>query len=246
MAMDALLSFRFWLTRNVIPYRGLHFDTNTPRFTSRARRFLFRGGYEAPEAALSSKHLDPHGFVMEFGAGIGVISCQINRLLTDPSRHLCVEADPSILALLRRNREINKAGFRVVEGAVGYDPSGKILLGGGEEDFCRGRAISAEHGAVGTVPAWTLAQLLEFVPSSEPVQLVMDIEGMEYELILREMNLLASRVSMIIMETHPHSLDSELLERANRLMAEGPFEHIDTIRDVQAWRNLAIPQGGPA
>ena len=54
------------------------------------------------------------GAIVEFGGGIGVISCLANRRIGQRDRHIVVEANPHLIPLLEKNRSLNRCAFTVV------------------------------------------------------------------------------------------------------------------------------------
>ena len=72
------------------------------------------------ERALIKRWLPNDLPVLEFGGGLGVVSCLVNRKLANPSRHVVVEADPGMISVLERNRNINGLNFTVINKAIAY------------------------------------------------------------------------------------------------------------------------------
>src|SRR5262245_30697328 len=70
-------------------------------------RFV-RGSYEKEERRHLKKYIDADATVLELGACLGVVSCLTNVLLTDPRKHVVVEANPLLISWIERNRELNK------------------------------------------------------------------------------------------------------------------------------------------
>lgn len=78
--------------------------------------------YEAPERELVERLIEPHHKVLELGGRYGVVSCLINKKLMNPTHHLVVEPDPTVLSSLLQNRDNHKCGFGVFPGAVSEKP----------------------------------------------------------------------------------------------------------------------------
>ncbi|HET9480056.1 MAG TPA: hypothetical protein VFO72_11955, partial [Pyrinomonadaceae bacterium] len=66
---------------------------------------LLTNQYEQPEREALNRFLDRDVPVVELGACAGVISCLTNRRLTDPKRHVVVEANPAMQPVLEENRK---------------------------------------------------------------------------------------------------------------------------------------------
>jgi predicted O-methyltransferase YrrM len=78
---------------------GCDVRTTTLRIVSRFRMQTTKASFFGLPAALR-----PEERVLELGGCLGVVSCSINTLLRDPSRHVVVEANPKLLAYLYENR----------------------------------------------------------------------------------------------------------------------------------------------
>jgi len=66
------------------------------------------------------KNLPDDEPVIELGASIGVVSCTVNRRLAAPAQHVVVEANPELIPTLKKNRDMNRCQFAIVEAAIGY------------------------------------------------------------------------------------------------------------------------------
>jgi Met-10+ like-protein len=106
------------LRGNVVNIDGSQFGVNSKAII-RKNRFLFNR-YERTQRDALAKYLDPSLPIVEFGAGIGVVSCVANKRLKDPTRHIAIEANPDLLALLVENRNRNGCLFTVLNQAVAY------------------------------------------------------------------------------------------------------------------------------
>lgn len=60
--------------------------------------------------------------VLELGARYGTVSSIINRLLTDPEKHVVVEPDRAVERALRQNRAVCGNRYRIFIGAVSKTP----------------------------------------------------------------------------------------------------------------------------
>ena len=74
--------------------------------------------YEAEEQFLVRTYLPKDARVLELGARYGTVSCVISEILDDPTQHVAVEPDNSVLEALEYNKRINGAKFRIFEGVV--------------------------------------------------------------------------------------------------------------------------------
>lgn len=60
--------------------------------------------------------------VLELGGNVGRVSCVVNSLLHDRSRHVVLEIDPATADRLAENRDANGLAFRVEAAALGGRP----------------------------------------------------------------------------------------------------------------------------
>ena len=159
---------------------------------------LVTNQYEAPERRAIARYLRRNLPVIELGGSMGVVSCVTNKLLQDPTAHVVVEANPLAIPHLQHNRELNHCQFSIVNRAIAYGvdsvtfrPSSSML----------GNSITAEGDlSPVTVPAVQLGALVR-EHGFDRFNLICDIEGVEYELVCRESEVL-KKVDTLIMETH--------------------------------------------
>lgn len=173
---------------------------------TRMKLELLTGRYEQPERSAVRNYLRPDLPVVELGGCVGVVACIANKLLRDPGRHVVLEANPLAIPHLRMNRETNGAGFRIVNQALAY--GGDSVTFRPSIDFW-GNSVdhNLSNEAPVTVPATQLSRILE-ESQFQDYALICDIEGQEFELVLREPQAL-QRAQLIIMEVHPHTLGEE-------------------------------------
>lgn len=80
--------------------------------------------YEAEEQFLVRKYLPKNATVLELGARYGTVSCVISEVLNDPTKHVAVEPDTTVIEALIKNRDNNGGKFHVYEGVIsskGYE-----------------------------------------------------------------------------------------------------------------------------
>lgn len=80
--------------------------------------------YEAEEQLLVRTYIPKDARVLELGARYGTVSCVISEVLDDPTQHVIVEPDQSVIEALRKNRDANGGKFHIFEGVVskkGYE-----------------------------------------------------------------------------------------------------------------------------
>lgn len=74
--------------------------------------------YEADEQFLVKTFLPKDARVLELGARYGTVSCVISDVLDDPTQHVAVEPDKSVIEALEHNKRSHGAAFRIFEGVV--------------------------------------------------------------------------------------------------------------------------------
>ena len=232
-----------WLGRlvelrgNWVELDGCRFDVSHPQITRGLRARLLRGRYERTERELLTDWLDTGSPVIELGGGIGVVAMLVNRRLREPSRHVVVEANPSLIPVIERQKAVNGGGFTVVNAAVDYSGAQTVHLHV-DGEFISGR-VDGESGDAVAVPTMTLEQLLRRHPWND-VTLVCDIEGVETQLVEKEGEVLRDHCNTLIIEVHPEFRSPEQCAALfDRLHALG-FERVKRVRKVHAFRHRRV------
>jgi FkbM family methyltransferase len=167
---------------------------------------LLRGSYELPERSAALRYIKPEWSVVELGGCIGVVACITNKLLSQPERHVVVEANPLVLAQLESNRAVNQCSFSIVNRALAYNSSSVRVTP--SSDFW-GTSLYKQGDPRPSidVPATQLGEIIKDA-QFESFALICDIEGQEYELVRNELEIL-SKAKIIIMELHPDVLGED-------------------------------------
>jgi FkbM family methyltransferase len=74
--------------------------------------------YEKEEQFLVKTYLPKDACVLELGARYGTVSCVISEVLDDPTKHVAVEPDPTVIDALTKNGEENGGKFHIFNGIV--------------------------------------------------------------------------------------------------------------------------------
>jgi len=74
--------------------------------------------FEKEEQTLVRKYVPRNATVLELGARYGTVSCVISEVLADPTRHVAVDPDSSIIGALEKNRDANGGKFHIFNGVV--------------------------------------------------------------------------------------------------------------------------------
>jgi FkbM family methyltransferase len=73
---------------------------------------------EKDEQFLARTYVPKNATVLELGARYGTVSCVISEVLDDPTRHLAVEPDSSVIEALEKNKLANGGKFHIYNGVV--------------------------------------------------------------------------------------------------------------------------------
>lgn len=136
--------------------------------------------------------------VVELGAGIGLVSTELNKHLEQGVEQIAVEIDPLLSEPLRNTRSLNECDFEIL--ISGYHPTQKNL------PISRaGGYIYTEISESGdeTVPGINLSEIIDRYRLDEFV-LVSDIEGGEVGL-LEEWNLIENKCKAALIEFHKNT-----------------------------------------
>ena len=152
---------------------------------------------------MAASYYDGTRDVVELGASLGVISCELARQRKPGIRLIAVEAEPTLAARALRNLKLNGFVDAHVENlAIDYSGAQSVGFAGG-----LGLAGRVTDSGDLQVPASTLSGLLETYAVGE-FDLVMDIEGAEDAVLRNEFDAL-QRCRRILCEFDSDHLDAE-------------------------------------
>jgi FkbM family methyltransferase len=212
---------------------GCSINLKSPRVSTRTKSRLLLNQYEGAERYMINRYVDPEMPVVELGAAIGVLSCIVNRRLTDPRQHVAVEADPGLLPLLVINRDLNGSQFAVINAALAYGEDTVPFFVW--DDHTRSSLSRVSKKTV-RVPATSLQRIMD-AAGFNTCTLVCDIEGAEYDLFENEAALFQSRVGTLIIELHNPPKRNASVAKVLDLLANAGFVLLDTRSRVYALRN---------
>ena len=153
------------------------------------RQQLDAGSYEAKEARFIQEYLPPGSEVLELGASLGIVSSII--LGRRPSRLVSYEAVPGLVDIARQMIAHNHpdAPWELVHCAIAAEGVTEVSFAWSPE-YTQGGSVArgpgAGEGATLLFPAASLAGVIERHGLPSSAWLVMDIEGMEWELARRQ------------------------------------------------------------
>jgi FkbM family methyltransferase len=222
---------------NVATIDGCKFSLDSPAIATKIKSLFLFDEYEKPEREAIRRFLDPTLPVVEFGGSVGVVSCTTNRRLSDPRRHVVVEANPELFPVLKKNRDLNRCEFEVLPYMVGYGGD-RAAFYASRANFLTSTSVPAasdgpvEVAEVKTISLRSILDQYRF----DRCTLICDIEGGEADLIRNECVVLSERVSMLILELHEQQLGKE---RAGELLDELEtlgFQIIHSTSDTYVFR----------
>ena len=153
------------------------------------RQQLDAGSYEAKEARFIQAYLPLGSEVLELGASLGIVSSII--LGRRPSRLVSYEAVPGLVDIARQMVAHNHpdAPWELVRCAIADEGVTEVSFAW-SPDHTQGGSVAREPGAgegeTLLVPAASLAGVIERHALPNSAWLVMDVEGMEWELARRQ------------------------------------------------------------
>ncbi len=181
-----------------IPSGNLRIDT-TESVSSVTKAMIYWGIYESAELRLIRRHLKSDCDVIELGASLGVVTCNI-RMKMEPARKLyCVEADPRLIRRVERNLELNglRDGVVVINRAIDYGAESHSLFFRGQSNVAGKLGGDGDAENAISVPTVTLGQLIAENDVGR-YTLICDIEGAEAGVLMHDKAALNGCVQMII------------------------------------------------
>lgn len=190
---------------------------------SATKLLLLTNRYEVPERRAVGRYIRRDLPVVELGGSIGVVACMTNKLLKNPAAHLVVEANPLAIPHLRSNKESNHCEFEIIHRAIAYG-SDSVTFRPSSEMYGNSITVPGDHPPVSieTVRLSDLVHTRQFSTFS----LVCDIEGLEYDLVYYEGDVL-KKADTIILETHVRLIGEEKIRWMMNKLHELGFKVID-------------------
>lgn len=183
--------------RSEVKWNGRKFTTAQDGINAEHSWLLRNQRYELPELLLSKQTFDPTRPTIELGAGMGILSCFLAPQGKEPG-YLAVEMDWRAANIAESNRCLNNQEFEIRRAAISYSADKVSNSRGVSGHFDMGN-----HAVPGNdIPTTTLRKLIAEKRWSE-INLLMDIEGMEAEVIKHDLDVLMDHVKCLVFEAHP-------------------------------------------
>lgn len=189
--------------RYINVFNSLKIDISSPFVSNTIKSYLFWGMYESAESRCIQKYMIDDLPVVELGASMGVITALISK--RNPPLHVAVEGNPNMIALIKRNIEINGLSQpEIINKVISYTGDSTVKFRLSTDNT--GSSISNETrpgtaDSIVEVDSITLSQLLE-ERSIEKYVLIADIEGAEASIFYHDQSAIIGKCAMIIIELH--------------------------------------------
>lgn len=224
----------FDIKGGVYTTEGMAFHIAPEQFPRSYRSRLYFDIYEAPERRLAHKWIKPDSAVLELGGCVGVVSCVINKLLTQPENHVVVEANPTLIDVLRDNRDANGCFFHIENCIVSRADTADFYIAG----LMTANSKDSGNGQRITVATSTLKEL-EGRYGITFDTLVLDIEGGEFDFFI-ENEAELTQFNLIILEFHHEILDSDQLTLCASILERAGLLRADVCEQTEVWARLPV------
>lgn len=211
------------LRGNKVQLDGCTFLLDHFAIPTREKSAFFWNTYEQDMRVPLKKYIHRDAPVVELGASIGVVSCITNRMLTDPSQHVVVEANPDIVPILEKHKAVNNCGFTIQHGAIAY---GSPTIRFFQHGKFLASSVHVESDRFVEVSTLSLKNILEQTGFTH-INLLVDIECAEIELVRHEIDVIAQHVDMLFLETHPGDTSPEDIQKMRDALEAHGFVEIE-------------------
>jgi FkbM family methyltransferase len=199
---------------------------NLSRVTNSSIRIeLITDKYESAERRAVVRYVRRDMPVVELGGSMGVVACVTNKLLKNPAGHVVVEANPLAIPQLELNRTLNGCQFEIVNRAIAYGTPSVTFSP--SSDLAGSSITRAGDQAPVTVDTVGLAELVRDRGFGR-FNLVCDIEGLEYDLVCQEADVL-KKADLVILETHARYIGEEKFRMMLTRLDELGFRVVEQI-----------------
>lgn len=218
-----------------VPLENCRFDLSNAAIQTPLKSRFILNRYEKEERIVIKRFLKETLPVVELGGCIGVISCVTNKKLKNKTQHVVIEANPELIPVLEKNKYINGLKFKIINAALGYQTKKvKFYL---HQKFVGG-SLQRKTDTVVSVPVLTLGKILKRFKFKK-INLICDIEGGEYDLVMKELPILIKNVVFLSIEVHPaiigESKSEKLVNTLNKYFEKCYFK-----RQVYVFKNIAL------
>ncbi|UJH69044.1 FkbM family methyltransferase [Allomuricauda sp. SCSIO 65647] len=194
-------------------------------------RFVFNA-YEREEAKYLTTHLDPNAKILELGSCLGYISCLTNKLISNKSDHVVLEANPKLIPWIEKNKKENTCSFSIENRIISKDTSNTFfihdLIVGGSTKRVTGEKVEIEGSSI---------EELQKKYNLEFDTLIMDIEGGELD-FFRNFQSSVKNFKAIFFEIHPFAeiLTKDEASECEEILLSLGFTKTLSDNNFQVWK----------
>ena len=98
-------------------------------YTDENGNVLDHKNLERWEQLIAKQYIQPTDAVLELGGRYGTVSCIINNILDDPTKHVVIEPEEAVIPTLLRNRREHNSYFTVYRNIICNKPKTMIYAG---------------------------------------------------------------------------------------------------------------------
>lgn len=196
-------------------YRGVKLPAEHVPALHSVRRSIYRGEYQAPEIRAIRSVLQPTDTVVEFGAGVGVVSMVMALRLDDSARLTSYEANAGLAGTYASLAAANGVQPVLVNAAIGSESGEAEFFV--DEAFVSSSAIDRGRNAAPVrVP---MVGVRDVLAEKKPSLIMFDIEGAETAFLDVTF---PDHVEVICGEVHPHIIGhARTSELVKTILAQG-------------------------
>lgn len=162
------------------------------------QRNIVNGNYESGTLKNIDEYLSPNDDVIELGAGIGLVSCYIDRYLSNKSIQIVLEPNENIINELQKNAKTNDGDFQIINAA--YSPNHDSVELTVDGAFWGGTTI-LDGDRTMTIDGINLENLTNIHGLAE-FTLISNMEGAEYLLLYNEIDVLKEKCDKLMVGFH--------------------------------------------
>ena len=220
---------------DIVVVNNVKLDLDSSSISTDMIKRIRKGHYEQLETQFILEYLRDDLPTFDFGSGIGYTACLIDNHVDNSVPVFGIEANKKLIPIINRNRELNSGNFTIIHSA--YDSQYDTVDFQVAEDFWSSSQYDRDGKSQQkiTVNASSLEQLIHEYDLTPPIQVVVDIEGGEHDLIMNELDLLASNCGIMIIEFH--EFVEYDIDHYSSLLQNVGFELVDSESDVHVYRN---------
>ena len=206
--------------------RLIAYRQDVPKHVS---QMLVRGDYEMPERRAVSQLLQADDRVLEIGSCIGLVAMTAARIV-GAKNVLSFEPNPAAAKVARENFALNGLPVELVNAAVGAE-DGMLKLRIAPGSWL---GASARRHFEGRTVATPMRSIAAAVAAFKPSVLVIDVEGMEDELLPA---CPLAGVRALVVEVHPDVIGADGVEALGQHLRSSGFTLVDRLSsgDTQTW-----------